>query len=204
MCLQPGLITAECLYRWSYKQTLKADLEDCSMTLASTANEIEYRLATSKDDDDVLTILEEVAPEIPVDLEGPVEQGKIKAVIRERHQSKKSWVAVDQDQGIVGFVLARPDVYEGKSAIYIDYVGVSASFRRRGIFSALMGKLKANGVKVHAKVLYGNLSSMVDVFVADGFAKIEPLPDAKETKVVWSPPNKVAQVGTGGGIDSSG
>jgi Acetyltransferase (GNAT) family len=166
------------------------------MATDSDANEIEYRLAGFDDETDILDVLEEVAPEIPVQLDGIDEQGKIKTVIRQRRLSRKSWVAVDADKGIVGFVLARPDVYANKAAIYIDYVGVTAASRRRGIFSALMEKLKASGVVVHAKVLSGNLSSMVDVFVKDGFMKIEPAPDAKETKVIWSPPVKTATAST--------
>jgi len=150
----------------------------------SNANEIEYRLAVFDDETHILDVLEEVAPEIPVQLDDPESQDRIKAVIRERHQSGKSWVAVDADHGVVGFVLARSYV---ERTIYIDYVGVRTDSRRRGIFSAFMEKLKANGVPLHASVLHGNLSSMVDILVNNGFTKIEPELDAKETKLVWSP-----------------
>jgi hypothetical protein len=94
------------------------------MTQESNANNIDYRRAVLDDEPDILAILEEVAPEIPVPLDGPEGQTKIQIIIRERCQSGKSWVAVDADHKVVGFVLARPDAYEGKAAIYIDYVGV--------------------------------------------------------------------------------
>jgi hypothetical protein len=127
------------------------------MTQASNTNEIEYRLAILDDETNILDVLEEVAQEIPVKLDDPESQDKIKRVIRERHQSGKSWVAVDVDHGVVGFVLARPYI---ESTIYIDYVGVRTDSRRRGIFSTFMEKLKANGVPLRASVLNGNLSSM--------------------------------------------
>lgn len=150
-----------------------------------TSNEIEYRVANGDDETDILAVLEEVAAEIPVRLDGEERQQKIRTEIRQCHQTKKSLVAVDTDGKIVGFALARPDAHEGKAAIYLPYVGVSAASRRSGIFSTLVEKLKANGVPLIANVLHDNGSGMADILLRSGFTNIDW--NAKQTKFLWSP-----------------
>src|ERR1700693_2724252 len=127
------------------------------MTQASNGNKIDYRLAGFDDETDILDVLEEVAPEIPVRLDGSERQSKINTIITQCHRSGKSWVAVDANDRVVGFVLARPDAYDGQTAISVSYVGVRTDSRRRKIFSTLMEKLKANGVPLTASVLHDNL-----------------------------------------------
>jgi ribosomal protein S18 acetylase RimI-like enzyme len=144
-----------------------------------------YRPAAHEDETDILAVLEEVASEIPVRLDGDERQRKIQTEIIQCRQAGKSWVAVDTHGKVVGFVLARPHGHEGKAAIYIPYVGVSAASRRRGIFSTLIGKLKANGVQLIANVLRDNHSNMEDILVKEGFTKIDC--DAKQKKFLWSP-----------------
>jgi predicted nucleotidyltransferase len=123
------------------------------MTQVSNRNGIDYRLAGRDDETDILAVLEEVASEIPVRLDGAERQDKIRTEITQCHETRKSWVAVDKKDGkVVGFVLARPDAREGKAAIYMPYAGVSADSRQRGIFSTLVEKLKANGVPLIANV----------------------------------------------------
>jgi hypothetical protein len=153
--------------------------------MVKTSNEIEYRIANGDDETDILAVLEEVATEIPVRLDGEERQQKIQTEIRQCHQTKKSWVAVDTDGKVVGFMLARPDAHEGKAAIYLPYVGVSAPSRRSKIFSTLVEKLKANGVPLIANVLHDNRSGIADILVKNGFAKIDS--NAKQKKFLWSP-----------------
>jgi len=150
-----------------------------------TANEFEYRLANGDDETDILAVLEEVAPEIPVRLDGPERQAKIRTEITQCHQTRKSWVAVDTEGKVVGFVLARPDAHESKAAIYLPYVGVSTGSRRSRIFSTLIEKLKANGVPLIANVLNDNRSGMADILVKNEFTKIDW--NAKQKKFLWSP-----------------
>ena len=100
---------------------------------------------------------------------------------------RQSWIAVDANDQVVGFILARPDVYKCQAAIFISYVGVRAELRRRRIFSTLIEKLKANGVPLVANVLHRNRSSMVDNLQKVGFKKIESDFDTVQTKMVWSP-----------------
>jgi hypothetical protein len=67
----------------------------------------------------------------------------------------------------------------------MPYVGVSAGSRRRGIFSTLVEKLKANGVPLLANVLHDNSSGMEDILVKNGFTNIDC--NAKQKKFLWLP-----------------
>jgi len=153
--------------------------------MTTTSNEIEYRIANGNDETDILAVLEEVSTEIPLNLDGAERQEKIRIEIRQCQQTKKSWVAVDTDGKVVGFALARPDAHEGKAAIYLPYVGVSAASRRSGIFSTLVEKLKANGQPLIANVLHDNQSGMVDNLGKNGFTKVDW--NAKQQTFLWSP-----------------
>jgi N-acetylglutamate synthase-like GNAT family acetyltransferase len=109
----------------------------------------------------------------------------MQAVIAERSASGYSWVASKSDD-IVAVALARPDAYEQKRAIYLDYIVVDPDARERKICATLVEKLKATGLVITADVLRGNHSSMVDILMHFGFEKIES--DDNKTKLKWSPP----------------
>jgi hypothetical protein len=132
-----------------------------------------------------LAILEEVAPEVPVSLDTPDQLERMRTIIIQCHKSGESWVAVDAAGAVVGVVLAKLDLREKDKAFSLPYIGVSESSRNHGIFTALMGKLKAKGVPLTASVLHGNKSAMVDRLVEVGFTKGQA--DAKETKLRWDP-----------------
>ena len=133
------------------------------MTQESDEDKIDYRLAGRDDETDILAVLKEVASEVPVRLDGPEREAKIQTEIVQCHQNKKSWVAVDADGQVVGFVLTRPDTYEGKAALYIPYSGVSADARGQGIFSTFLEKLKENNIPLMANVLHDNKSGMENI-----------------------------------------
>jgi N-acetylglutamate synthase-like GNAT family acetyltransferase len=152
--------------------------------MTHTSNTVDYRVASRDDETDILAVLERVAPEIPVLLDTPQRQDAIRGIIVECRKSGKSWVAVNADGRVVGFVLARADFHE-KQAISLRYIGVSGDSRRQGIFAALMEKLKSNGVPLSASVLHNNRSAMADRLVKIGFTKVET--DTKETKLRWAP-----------------
>jgi hypothetical protein len=122
--------------------------------MTKTSNALEYRVASGNDETDILAILEEVAPEIPVLLDTPERQDAIRGIIVECCKSGESWVAVDADGTVVGFVLAKPDVlerfYHKNNAVSLRYIGVNGDSRRRGIFAALMGGLKVKSVPLTA------------------------------------------------------
>jgi hypothetical protein len=67
---------------------------------------VSYRVATRNDETNILAVLEEVAPEIPLSINASDSQDPIRGIIRECHESGKSWIAVDAGK-VVGFVLAK-------------------------------------------------------------------------------------------------
>jgi hypothetical protein len=152
--------------------------------MTQTSNPIECRVAIQDDETDILAVLEEIAPEIPVLIDASDNQHPIRSVIIECHQSGKSWVAVDAGGTVVGVALAKPDHHEQQAAISLRYIGVSKNSRGRGIFYALIENLKANGIPITASVLHGNQSGMVDHLVKIGFTKKGS--DDKETKLRWT------------------
>ena len=78
------------------------------MTEKSKENPVfTYRAATAEDATDILAILEEVAPEVPVLLDTPERKDAIKTVIIECYGSGKSWVAIDAAGAVVGVALAK-------------------------------------------------------------------------------------------------
>ena len=77
------------------------------MTETSKEEAFTYRAATANDATDILAILEEVAPEVPVLLDTPERIDAIKTVIIQSYQSGESWVACDAAGAIVGFALAK-------------------------------------------------------------------------------------------------
>jgi len=146
--------------------------------------QITYRAAIRDDETDIMDVLKEVAPEIPVPLE-PVEEqeAKLQTVIVQCRQNGKSWVAVDKVGKVVGFALAWQDFQDGP--ISLRYIGVSKSAREAGIFSTLIKKLKEAGAPLTTSVLHGNRSQMADRLEKKGFVKADA--DDKETRFRWVP-----------------
>jgi hypothetical protein len=160
----------------------------CAMTQASKA--VEYRVASIGDATGIFSVLQEVAPEIPVLLDTPENQEIMRSIIAECCNSGDSWVAVDTKGTVAGFVLAKPDrlerFFHKNQALSLRYIGVARNSRRQGLFGTLMKKLTATGVPLTASVLDTNCSAMADRLEKIGFDKIEH--DNKETKLKWSPP----------------
>jgi hypothetical protein len=73
---------------------------------------VHYRLATAPDAPGIFAVLEEVAPKIPVRLDGQQRKELLFARIQGCCCPGESWVAVGCDEQIVGFLLAEPDKLE--------------------------------------------------------------------------------------------
>jgi hypothetical protein len=113
---------------------------------------IEYRTATVNEETDMYSVIEEVAEEVPVLLDIEGRKLAMQSIIVECHQSGKSWVAVNSAGEVVGCALARPNIHEN-GAISLRYIGVRKNSRDQVIFTAMMGKLKAEGAPLTAAVL---------------------------------------------------
>jgi N-acetylglutamate synthase-like GNAT family acetyltransferase len=157
------------------------------MIEAKPPKTFEYRKANGNDETDILSVLEEVAPEVPISL-GESELDNMKVVIRTCCASGESWVAVD-DNAIVGVVLAKPDFNERdfirNRALSLPFIGVNKTFQKKGIFSNLLEKLKAKGVPLSATVLNTNKSSMAKHLEKIKFTKVES--NDTEAKFKWTP-----------------
>src|ERR1700732_74978 len=75
----------------------------------SNVAEIVYRPAMLDEAANILAVLIEIAPEIPVQVEPLEREEALYALIRNCARSGESWVAVDDTGRIVGFLLAEPD-----------------------------------------------------------------------------------------------
>jgi predicted nucleotidyltransferase len=157
------------------------------MAEPETAKTFEYRKANGDDETGILSVLEEVAPEVPLSL-GASELENMQIVIRTCCASGESWVAVDGDT-IVGAVLAKPDFRERDfirtRALSLPFIGVNKASQKKGIFSTLMGKLTEKGVPLTASVFHANKSSMAKHLEKIKFAKV--ISSDTVTKFKWTP-----------------
>ena len=69
--------------------------------------EIAYRQAELGEAADILALLMEVAPEIPVSVDTLEQEEALYARIRNCARSGESWVAVDEGNRIIGFLLVE-------------------------------------------------------------------------------------------------
>src|SRR5437764_2726983 len=123
---------------------------------------ITYRPAVIDEAADILAVLIEIAPEIPVQVEPLEREEALYALIRNCARSGESWVATDEAGRIVGFILAEPDQvrrhYAEHEILELHYGGVVKSHGRRGIFTGLLERVLARMVPVTATISTANQS----------------------------------------------
>ena len=134
---------------------------------------ISYRTARLDEAADILGVLVEVAPEIPVQVEPLEREEALYALIRNCARSGESWVAVDESDHIVGFVLAQPDQtrrhYAEHEILELHYGGVAKAYRHRGIFTALIERVLARMAPVIATISPANHSGAARLLEGLGF-----------------------------------
>ena len=109
-----------------------------------------HRVAVQGDEPEILVLFKEVAPEIPVPLDGPETEARM---ITEIVQCRgDAWVAEDVNGKVVGFVLSRLDLRAKDKAISLKYIGVKRNSRGLGISPNLIDKLKAKNMPLTASV----------------------------------------------------
>ena len=111
---------------------------------------ISYRPARIDEAVDILAVLIEIAPEIPVQIEPLEREEALYALIRNCARSGASWVAINEAGRIVGFLLAEPDQvrrhYAEHEILELRHGGVVKSHRRQGIFTSLIERVLARVV----------------------------------------------------------
>ena len=118
--------------------------------------EIAYRQARIEDAPDIHALLLRLAPEIPLLADTLEREEALYALIRNCGRSGESWVALDEEERIIGFVLIDPEVLERHYAEHeifdLRYAGIAPEHRGRGIFSAMIAKVQARLVPITAIV----------------------------------------------------
>jgi len=134
---------------------------------------ISYRPARIDEAVDILAVLIEIAPEIPVQIEPLEREEALYALIRNCARSGESWVATDEAGRIVGFLLAEPDQvrrhYAEHEILELRYGGVVKSQRRQGIFTGLTKRVLARMVPVTATISPANQSGASRLLEKLGF-----------------------------------
>jgi GNAT superfamily N-acetyltransferase len=117
---------------------------------------ITYRPAAVEDAADIHALLLALAPEIPLLVDTLEREEALYALIRACGRSGESWVALDERERIIGFVLVDPELLERHYAEHeildLRYAGVAPGHRGHGIFGALIAKVLARMVPVTAAV----------------------------------------------------
>jgi ribosomal protein S18 acetylase RimI-like enzyme len=151
--------------------------------------EISYRPATLDDARDILAVLIEIAPEIPVQVEPLEREEALYALIRNCARSGESWVAVGETGRFVGFLLAEPNHarrhYAEHEIIELRYGGVLKAHRRQGVFTELLKRVVDRLVPVTATIGPANQSGAADLLQKLGF-QIVAAPGG-EQRLRWDP-----------------
>jgi GNAT superfamily N-acetyltransferase len=113
---------------------------------------IDYRQARIEDAADIHALLLRLAPEIPLLVDTLEREEALYALIRNCGRLGESWVALDEEERIIGFVLIDPEVLERHYAEHeifdLRYAGVASGHRGRGIFHALIARVQARLVPI--------------------------------------------------------
>ncbi|MGC2411564.1 MAG: GNAT family N-acetyltransferase [Stellaceae bacterium] len=113
---------------------------------------IAYRLTRVEDAAEIHALLLRLAPEIPLLADTLEREEALYALIRNCGRVGESWVALDDEERIIGFVLVDPEVLERHYAEHeifdLRYAGVAPEHRGRGIFGALIAKVQARLVPI--------------------------------------------------------
>ena len=136
---------------------------------------ITYRPAVLDEAADILAVLIEIAAEIPVQIEPLEREEALYALIRNCARSGESWVAVDETNRIVGFLLveiaqARRH-YAEHEVLELRYGGVAGTHRNRGIFTNLVTRVFDRMLPVTASVSPANRSGAADLLQKLGFRR---------------------------------
>jgi GNAT superfamily N-acetyltransferase len=150
---------------------------------------IAYRQAALGDAAEILDLLLVLAPEMPLQIETLEREETLYALIRNCARSGESWVALDQSERIVGFVLAEPAQlgrhYAEGELIELRHAGVAAAHRSQRIFSELLAKVLGRMQPVVTSVNPLNRAAMAVRLVKRGFRPTGAA--GGETRFRWDP-----------------
>ena len=118
--------------------------------------DIAYRPARVEDAAEVHALLLRLAPEVPLLVDTLEREEALYALIRNCGRVGESWVALDAEERIIGFVLVDPEVLERHYAEHeifdLRYAGVAPEHRDKGVFRTLILKVQSRLVPITAIV----------------------------------------------------
>jgi hypothetical protein len=150
---------------------------------------LECRVATLNDAAQILSILEEVAPEIPVALDNPEAREVVISRIKQCCSFGETCVAANRTNRIVGFLLVEPEEMErflhDNQALHLPYGGVTKTWRNQGTFQNLIEMVMSRHAPLTATVKRENRCKMAPRLIKIGFTKVSC--NAQEDKFRWQP-----------------
>lgn len=149
------------------------------------------RMARPCHSSSVFRVLSDVAQEIPVLLDTKERRGCIRKLVDRACACQTSWVSLDDNDNIVGFLLGQSCSTDMPgmefSGVELLYGGVLTAQRGVGRFPNLLGQAKALGIPLQSVVKRANTSAMAARLLKHGFVKqaVSLRPD--EDAFVWTP-----------------
>jgi ribosomal protein S18 acetylase RimI-like enzyme len=170
--------------------SLNALLNENSESGRMVEAHIRCRVAAPGDAAEIFGVLAEVAPEIPLLLDTVERREAVSRIVGNCIATGDSWVATDGGGAVAGFILVEPDEMErfqrDNDALRLRYAGVVNSYRRQGVFRALVQQVMKRKVPLTATVKAANRSQMAALLKRIGFQKCSGDPQLEED-FRWQP-----------------
>jgi len=135
--------------------------------------ELTYRQAGLDDAAEIHDLLLRLAPEIPLLVDTLEREEALYGLVRNCARSGESWVACDEAERIVGFVLVEPNQlgrhYAEQEALDLRHAGVAPEHRDAAVLAALIGKVMARMQPVTARIGAQNRSGLAERLRELGF-----------------------------------
>jgi hypothetical protein len=122
--------------------------------------DIQIRPASAEDVNAIMSILINVACQVPTDLSTPERAQAIRRQICDCYLSECSLVAVDKNGAVIGFQLARRIDYVGELYIHLAYAAVTPPAAGNKVFKRLIEEEKKFDLPLVTEVRANNKSEM--------------------------------------------
>jgi len=118
------------------------------------------RSASESDIDPILSLLCEVASQVPISLSTPQHITAMRRQIHDRYLTGFSLVAIHESGTVVGFQLAQRMSWVGDTYIHLAYAAVTPCATGNKVFRRLIEAEKQHGLPLVAEVKANNKSEM--------------------------------------------
>ena len=147
---------------------------------------VAIRSAQASDAAAIFSILSEVACRIPVDLSTQGNVEKVKEQITDCLDAV-SVVAIDKDAAVVGFQLAKKELWFGEWCVHLVYAGVTSAAAGKKVFRQLIEAEKQHGLPLFAEVKPRNKSDTAARLLHYNFRPDTGTPARSEFGYWWHP-----------------